>query len=51
MEMKKKENRRKERENGFLQVHPPHPARMMRTARNQLISSSKRVVTETFAFL
>ena len=44
-----KENKGKERQRGSLQVHPPHPARIMRTARNQVMPSSK-VVTKTLHF-
>ena len=50
MEMKTKENRRKQRKSGFLQVHPSHLHKIMRTAWNQLISSNKRVVTKTLHF-
>ena len=47
MEMKTKENKRKERKRGFLQVH--RSARIVRTARNQVMSSSK-VGTKTLHF-
>ena len=50
MEMKTKENRRKQRKSGFLQVHPSYLLEIMRTAWNQLISSNKRVVTKTLHF-
>ena len=50
MEMKTKENSRKQRKSGFLQVHPSHLHEIMRTAWNQLISSNKRVVTKTLHF-
>ena len=50
MEMKKKENKGKERKSGFLRVHPFHLHEIMRTAWNQLISSNKRVVTKTLHF-
>ena len=52
MEMKKKENKGKERQRGSLvptSTSVP-PARIMRTTWNQLISPNKRVVTEILHF-